>query len=160
MLRRGAHDVGTRSPDRSPVATVSPAGLLCLILPLSVALILSSSCGHRPTPSPAPAPVAPPSPASACLLGTSGVSSRDTLTVVVPQSDSASVAAANEYDTLIRLDCVGRPIPGLASSWTHDSSGLVWAFVLPDSSLAEALVTAWNASDSASAVLEMSGVKD
>ncbi|MGH7497241.1 MAG: hypothetical protein ACREL3_00130 [Gemmatimonadales bacterium] len=124
-------------------------------------------CGHpappaAPAPAAAPAPTAPPSPASACLIGTSGVGSRDTLTVIVPQSDSATVASANDFDTLIRLDCEGRPIPGLASSWTHDSSGAVWTFVLPGSAAPGALdvASAWNSSDSASAVLEVSGVKE
>ena len=123
---------------------------------------MSSAAGTAPTPTAAPEPVAPPSPASACLIGTSGVGSRDTLTVVVQQSDSASIAAANEYDTLIRLDCEGRPIPGLASSWTHDTSGAVWTFVLPDSTAPGAIdmASAWNSSDSASAVLEVSGVRE
>src|SRR5262249_11978147 len=76
-------------------------------------------CGHGPPPHVAPAPPAPPTPASACLIGTSGVAATgDTLTVMVPQQDSASIASANEFDTLIRLDCEGRAIPGLASSWT------------------------------------------
>ena len=72
------------------------------------------------------------------------------------------VAAANNFDTLIRLDCEGRPIPGLASSWTRDSTGSVWTFVLPDSTAPGALdlASAWNSSDSASAVLEVSGVKE
>ncbi|MEO7986366.1 MAG: hypothetical protein ABI766_07520 [Gemmatimonadales bacterium] len=109
-----------------------------------------------------PAPAAPPSPASACLIGTSGVASPDTLTVIAPQSDSAAVAATNTFDTLIRLDCEGRPIPGLAASWAHDSTSRVWTFVLRNSTSPSALdlATAWNSNDSASAVLEVSGVRE
>ncbi len=130
------------------------------VLALEVLVVLAlSACGHGPPPV-APAPPAPPSPASACLIGTTGVAARDPLTVVVSQEDSAAIASANEFDTLIRLDCVGRPIPGLARSWSHDSSGSVWTFVLSDSSPSAAdLVSAWSSSDSASAALRMSGVK-
>lgn len=120
-----------------------------------------SACGHG-TPAVAPAPPAPPSPSSACLIGTTGVVARDTLTIVVSQQDSAAVASSNEFDTLIRLDCEGRAIPGLAASWSHDSSGTVWTFVVPDSTAPGALdlASAWNSSDSATAVLKMSGVKE
>lgn len=156
--------MGARSPDRSRVARVWPNRHERRSLGAALAILLSSGCGHPapPAPEPAPAPVAAPSPAGACLLGTSGVAARDTLTVVVSQSDSAPIAAANNFDTLIRLDCEGRAIPGLASRWTRDSSGTVWTFVLPDSTAPGALdiASAWNSSDSASAVLEVSGVKE
>ncbi len=127
---------------------------------LALGALFGLGCGHHAPPV-APAPAAPPSPASACLIGTSGVASRGTLTVEVPQQDSAAVASSNEFDTLIRLDCEGRAIPGLASSWSHDSSGTVWTFAFPDSNAPGPLdlASAWNASDTASAVLAMSGVK-
>jgi hypothetical protein len=133
-------------------------GLLALGIPAALGL---SACGHGAPPV-APAPQAPPSPASACLIGTTGVPSHDTLTIVVPQQDSATVASANEFDTLIRLDCEGRPVPGLATSWSHDSTGKVWTFLLPDSTAPGALdlASAWNSSPQASAVLSMSGVKE
>ena len=120
--------------------------------------LVANGCGHGPPPTPAPA--APPTPASACLIGTSGVPSPDTLTVVVPASDSAAVAAANDFDTLIRLDCEGRAIPGPASTWSRDSSGKVWTFDLPDSTGPGPLdlTATWNASDSAKMVLDASGV--
>lgn len=123
--------------------------------------MLVLGCGH-PSPSHVtPEPPAPPSPASACLLGTTGVPAADTLTVVVPQSDSAAVASANEYDTLIRLDCEGRPVPGLASSWSRDSTGTIWTFVMPDSQTPGAIdiASVWTSSDSASAILALSGVR-
>ena len=124
--------------------------------------LLVFGCSHPAPPHVAPAPVAPPTPSSACLIGTSGVPSRDTLTIMVPQEDSASVASANEYDTLIRLDCEGRPIPGLASSWTHNTDGTAWTFVFPDSAAIGPMdvASAWNSSDTASAILELSGVND
>ena len=100
----------------------------------SLLAVLIIGCSHPAPTHVAPAPVAPPTPSSACLIGTSGVASGDTITVIVPQQDSASVASANEYDTLIRLDCEGRPIPGLASSWTHNADGSAWTFVFSDSS--------------------------
>ena len=136
---------------------VSPRGTAAL------GALLVIGCSHpAPPPHVAPAPVAPPTPSSACLIGTSGVGSKDTLTVMVPQQDSASVASANEFDTLIRLDCEGRPIPGLASSWTHNTDGTTWTFLLPDSTASGAMdvASAWNSSDTASAVLELSGVNE
>ena len=126
-----------------------------------VGTMLVLGCGH-PAPSHlVPEPPAPPGPSSACLLGTSGVPAPDTLTVVVPQSDSAAVAAANEFDTLIRLDCEGRPVPGLASSWAPDSTGTVWTFVLPDSQVPGAVdvASAWSSSGAALALLSLSGVR-
>ncbi len=127
----------------------------------ALATLMWSGCGHSAPPPPAPEPPAPPSPAGACLIGTSGVVSHDLLTVVVPQQDSAAIASANDYDTLIRLDCEGRAIPGLASSWGHDSTGTVWTFVLSDSTGAgaAAVTSAWSSSDTVSAVLRVSGVK-
>ena len=124
--------------------------------------MLVLGCGHAAPTHVAPEPPAPPSPSSACLLGTSGVPAPDTLTVVVPQSDSAAVASANEFDTLIRLDCEGRPVPGLAASWTRDSTGTTWTFVLPDSQVPGAIdvASAWNSSDTASAILSVSGVRE
>jgi hypothetical protein len=124
--------------------------------------LLVIGCSHPAPPHVAPAPIAPPTPSSACLIGTSGVASSDTLTIMVPQQDSASVASANEFDTLIRLDCEGRAIPGLASSWTRNTDGTAWTFVLPDSSAPGAMdvASAWNSSDTASAILELSGVND
>jgi hypothetical protein len=80
--------------------------------------------------------------------------------MVVPPSDSAAVASANDFDTLIRLDCEGRAIPGLAAAWNHDSSGKVWIFELPDSTAPGPLdlTATWNSSDSAKALLDASGV--
>jgi hypothetical protein len=136
---------------------ISPRGCVILVA------ILVIGCSHPAPPHVTPAPVAPPTPSSACLIGTSGVAApSDTLTIMVPQQDSASVASANEYDTLIRLDCEGRPIPGLASSWTHNPDGTAWTFVFGDSSRSGAMDVAsvWNSSDTASAILEMSGVNE
>lgn len=128
----------------------------------SLLAVLVVGCSHPAPTHVSPAPVAPPTPSSACLIGTSGVASGDSITVIVPQQDSALVAAANEYDTLIRLDCEGRVIPGLASSWTHNADGSAWTFVFSDSSRPGPMdiASAWNSSDTASAILGLSGVND
>ena len=110
--------------------------------------MLVLGCGRSAPPPVVPEPL-PPGPSSACLLGTPGSPAPDTITVVVPKSDSAAAASANEFDTLIRLDCEGRPMPGLASSWSRDSTGTNWTFVFPDSQVPGAgdVASAWNSGE-------------
>lgn len=47
-----------------------------------------------------------------------------------PGNDSERLISHMGLDTPIRLDCRGRPRPGLASRWSRDSAGLVWTFTL------------------------------
>jgi hypothetical protein len=124
--------------------------------------MLVLGCGRPAPPHVVPEPPAPPGPSSACRIGTPGAPAPDTITVVVPPSDSAAVAAANEFDTLIRLDCEGRPVPGLASSWARDSTGTIWTFLFPESQLSGAgdVASAWKSSETASALLSQSGVRE
>ena len=123
--------------------------------------MLVLGCGHPGPPHVVPEPI-PPGPSSACLLGTPGVPAPDTITVVVADSDSAAAAAANDFDTLIRLDCEGRPMPGLASSWSRDSTGTNWTFVFPDSQVPGAgdVASAWKSGETALALLSQSGVRE
>ena len=51
----------------------------------------------------------------------------------VPRNESERLLFAQLYETLIRVDCTGRPYPGLAASWRADTSGRRWTFTLRDS---------------------------
>ncbi len=54
----------------------------------------------------------------------------------VPSNDSEQLLFPQYFETLVRLDCMGRPRPGLAEAWTPDETGRVWTFVLPGRRLA------------------------
>ena len=84
---------------------------------------------------PAPVPAVPPDP---CLAGDGG---RDTLVVVLEQPVSRNLAPVpanvaerfafrQRYETLVRLDCEGTVLPGLAERWSADPGGTVWTFEL------------------------------
>ena len=86
----------------------------------------------------------PPTPApgdTACILAHGRVTARDTVTLAVsdpvaaahaplPRNDAERLVFGQLYETLVRLDCQGRALPGLAKSW--DQAGDRWAFTLRD----------------------------
>ena len=47
-----------------------------------------------------------------------------------PPTPSARLVARQLYATLVRADCTGRVLPGLALRWSHDTSGTEWTFEL------------------------------
>ena len=70
-----------------------------------------------------------------------------------PANDSELLLYRMTLDTPVRLDCRGRPLPGLAKSWEGDSDGRVWTLTLKDDArhyhpnsriTAPEVVTAWN----------------
>ena len=69
-----------------------------------------------------------------------------------PANDSELLLYRMTSDTPLRLDCQGRPQPGLAKSWEKDSTGRVWTLTLQDKALrdggspmtAHDVVAAWN----------------
>lgn len=48
----------------------------------------------------------------------------------VPHNPSERIVFAHLYETLVRVDCEGRLLPGLASHWTCTEDSTVWVFTL------------------------------
>ncbi|HEV8264949.1 MAG TPA: ABC transporter substrate-binding protein [Gemmatimonadales bacterium] len=48
----------------------------------------------------------------------------------VPLNDAERVVFGQLYETLLRFDCEGRPMPGLAESWTSSDGGRRWTLTL------------------------------
>lgn len=70
-------------------------------------------------------PAAPP---DVCLLGSDTTAAPATLSVAVP--DVAQFLERQVYETLLRFDCTGAPVPELARSWTSDDGEHRWSFQL------------------------------
>jgi hypothetical protein len=49
-----------------------------------------------------------------------------------PTNDSERLLFRQLYDTLIRADCLGRAVPGLATSWRLDADGGTWVVTLSE----------------------------
>jgi hypothetical protein len=49
-----------------------------------------------------------------------------------PSNDSERLLFRQVYETLIRSDCMGRLVPGLAASWRLDGDGRTWIVTLRD----------------------------
>lgn len=49
-----------------------------------------------------------------------------------PSNDSERLLFRQVYETLIRSDCMGRTVPGLAASWRLDADGRTWIVTLRD----------------------------
>jgi hypothetical protein len=101
----------------------------------------------------------PPSPApaadTACVVRTGEAVPTGELVVAVAGPADSALFARQKIDTPIRLDCLGRPLRGLASSWSHDSTGKAWTLTVAD---AGAVATAWRANPGAAAALRFAGV--
>src|SRR5256884_3978118 len=109
-----------------------------------LAALLAAACRTGPpgaAPAPAlPAPGAAPSDTT-CRLAPSPAAKRDTVAVAfaepieathapLARNDAERFVFAELYETLIRVDCAGRVLPGLAQSW--EGSGDRWTFTLRD----------------------------
>ena len=105
----------------------------------------------------APAAVAP----ASCMATTSGTAP-DSVSIAVSMDVSALHAPAPRnaaerfvfaqlYETLLRIDCTGRIVGGLAQSWSADASGRRWTLTLREGArfwngdpvTARAVVEAW-----------------
>jgi len=104
---------------------------------LATAALLAGACGGaraRPTVSPAdaactavPAPV--PFAESASVVSTWAI---DPSNAPLPSNPGERFVFAHAYETLIRVDCLGRLMPGLAKSWTPVEGATRWRLVLRD----------------------------
>lgn len=113
------------------------------------------ACGSRATAPdpPSTVPVTPDAPASppAATAPRPGAGADDCALVAAPDEPIATVALADRldpsnaprpsneserllfrqiYETLIRIDCMGRVRPGLAASWRLDPDGVTWTVTL------------------------------
>jgi hypothetical protein len=149
------------------------AGIGALLLALG-----SSGCGHAPEPATAPPPVAAESPEpAACVVNRGDSTTRDTISIAstqpvdsahapVPENDAERVVFRQRYESPIRLDCEGGIHPGLAISWTRDSTGRAWTLVLPTASsasdgevlTADLLAAEWGSREATTVALQSAGV--
>jgi hypothetical protein len=93
----------------------------------------------EPVPAPPGIPLPPPEPSSECAVisGPGEPIATVALTESVnpanaprPTNDSERLVFRQIYETLVRVDCKGRVIPGLASSWRRSIDGRTWIVTL------------------------------
>jgi len=103
---------------------------------LCIAVLLGGACAH-----PSHAPLAPAGGMTGCLLAAGAGSRAPVITVAltdsvdpahapVPRNDAERLVFRHLYETLVRFDCDGHPVPALAESWTSSESGRRWSFTL------------------------------
>ncbi|HZH79676.1 MAG TPA: ABC transporter substrate-binding protein, partial [Gemmatimonadales bacterium] len=113
------------------------------MIPLRIRIVLvgllTAACRAGPPRAELP-PVAGAAPSdTSCTLAAGPVVARDTVTLAVtapvdpahaplPRNDAERLVFAQLYESLLRLDCQGRTLPGLAKSWSQD--GDRWTFTL------------------------------
>jgi hypothetical protein len=114
----------------------------------------------------------------ACVVTRGDSITRDTISIAsmepvdsahapVPENDAERVVFRQRYESPIRLDCEGGAHPGLAISWTRDSTGRAWTLVLPTESsapngerlTAHSLAAGWRSREAAAAALQSGGVE-
>jgi len=132
-----------------------------------VAGALAAGCGPHSIPVPAPRTAT--SDAPSCLIVADSAGTPRPVTAVF--ADSADAERARRTDSLeppVRLDCEGRALHALATTWSRDSSGRFWTIQLdspsdgtdgPRWTAAAALAAAWRAGAAASEALRLSGVE-
>jgi hypothetical protein len=106
------------------------------LLPVLIATALLPACGR------APAPQRPGPAAGDCRVSAlSAESERDTVRVALmrpfrlerlrrPADEAERTLVGNVYETLVRVDCHGAAVPGLAARWQADPTGARWTFAL------------------------------
>lgn len=94
---------------------------------------------EQPAPPPAPAPrPADPRPDDCALIpslgepiATVGLTDRiDPSNAPRPTNESERLLFRHLYETLVRANCMGRVVPGLAASWRLDADGRTWIVTL------------------------------
>lgn len=101
-----------------------------------LALLLAAACAR-----PSARPVAPAGGVAACFLLKGSTARAPAVTIAlpdlvdpahapVPQNDAERIVFAQLYETLLRFDCEGHPLPGLAESWASSDGGRRWTLTL------------------------------
>ncbi len=114
--------------------------------------VAGSGCGGSGPVAPVPRPVA----AAECVVRGGDSARAGELLVALAEPRDSVLLGHREVDTPIRLDCLGRPRPGLASAWSRDSTGRAWTLTLAE---AGAVAGAWRRSPEASATLRFAAVE-
>lgn len=109
---------------------------------LIVCLVAASGCGPRLTARPVPFPASAsstPEPVNACALISEPGEPVGTVALTEPVDPSHAPYPSNEserllfrqlYETLVRVNCDGHAIPGLADSWRFDTDARAWIVTL------------------------------
>lgn len=100
------------------------------------------ACGSRTPPTAqSPSVLAPTADSGECALVPEPGDPLDTIALVDPvdpanaprpSNDSERLLFRQLYETLIRVDCRGQALPGLAASWRLDADGRTWIVTLRD----------------------------
>ena len=112
-------------------------GRIVLVAFLAAACRAGAPRAELPLPPPAPTPGD-----TTCTIAGGRTAAHDTITLVVtdavdpkhaplPRNDAERLVFGQLYESLIRVDCQGRALPGLAASW-EQAPGDRWAFTLRD----------------------------
>jgi hypothetical protein len=125
----------------------------------ALAALLAVACGSPPPAPPPPKPAPPPTLRSECIV--SGESARDSGTITLAAHTSRDSAMVRRQWALppVRLDCLGKPSPGSAKSWSDDVSGRIWTLVLAESAPDAGEIAALWRDSVAAATLQSAGVR-
>lgn len=106
----------------------------------------------------------PPEPALApdpCLLPTGASRTDAEIVVAVAHAEDSTAVARRQPRPFIRLDCNGSARPSAAESWSRDTTGRVWTFVIAPSTgqvTAGSAASEWKSRPDAATVLRQAGV--
>jgi hypothetical protein len=104
---------------------------------------------------------------SSCVIAADSAAPSPMITAAFDDTaDARRALLATSRVAPLRLDCEGRPLPGLAVAWSRDTSGRFWTFELDPQASADSgvrwtastLAAAWGADPAASAALRWSAV--
>jgi len=118
-----------------------------------LAVGVGTACGGTTRPTTVPSPAAA---ADECVLPGRSSTGAEEVRVAFANPQDSLLLARQRLDTPIRLDCLGRRRPGLASAWSRDSSGRAWTLILPD---AGAIAERWRSQSRAAAALRFEGAE-
>jgi hypothetical protein len=118
-----------------------------------LATATAAGCGgSSPETSVPPAP----GPDEACLVRAGDTTGASELVVALGSSADSVLLARQRTEPPIRLDCLGRPRPALASAWSRDSTGKTWTLTFAD---AGAVAASWRTRREAAEALRFAGVE-
>lgn len=126
-----------------------PPALAGALLAAGIGVACGGATPSATVPSPAVA-------ADECVLRAGDSTRAGEVQVAVAALEDSLRLARHRLTTPIRLDCMGRRRPGLASGWSGDSSGRTWTLILTD---AGAVAERWRAQPPAAAALRLGGVE-
>ncbi len=125
--------------------------------PRTIALLLILGCGPAPSPPVAPSPAeATP---DACRINPGGATNGDTVRVASAGPEAERLISRQRHVPLVRLDCEGRLRPGLATTWSSDTSHRIWTLELDSTLEATRVIMEWQSRPLTGAALQSAGVQ-